>query len=72
MKDAFNEYVVNDRKEAVNPANTGTKAAALYELSVAPGETRMIRLRLTDTAPQPSRERRAKPGDGILENNLMR
>ncbi len=53
VKDAFNEYVVHGRKEAVNPGKTGTKAAALYELNVASGKTQKIRLRLTDAAPKP-------------------
>ena len=30
VKDAFHDYVVNGRAEAVNPAATGTKAAARY------------------------------------------
>jgi hypothetical protein len=32
VKDAFHEYVVHGRTDAVNPALTGTKAAAQYEL----------------------------------------
>jgi hypothetical protein len=46
FKDAFHEYVVNGRKDAVNPENDGTKAVALYQLSIPPGESREIRLRL--------------------------
>ena len=34
VKDAFHEYVVHGRVDAVNPARTGTKAAALYELEI--------------------------------------
>jgi hypothetical protein len=48
VKDAFNEYIVNGRKEAVNPEHTGTKAAAHYVLNVAPGETETVRLRFTN------------------------
>jgi hypothetical protein len=47
VKDAFHEYVVHGRVEAVNPALTGTKAAARFRLVLAGGETRRLRLRLT-------------------------
>lgn len=50
-KDGINNYVVNGNSGAVNPANTGTKAAALYKLQVAPGATETIRLRLCKTDP---------------------
>jgi hypothetical protein len=46
FKDAFHEYIVNGRKEAVNPQQTGTKAGACYELNVPPGNPVTIRLRL--------------------------
>jgi hypothetical protein len=45
-KDAFHEYVVYGNHDAVNPGKTGTKAAALYTLTINPGETATIRLRL--------------------------
>ncbi|MGH7624677.1 MAG: MGH1-like glycoside hydrolase domain-containing protein, partial [Gemmatimonadaceae bacterium] len=47
-KDAFHEYVVADRRDAVNPQGVGTKAAALHVLSVEAGGARQLRLRLTD------------------------
>ena len=37
FKDAFHEYVIAGNKSAVNPAQTGTKAGALYELNVPAG-----------------------------------
>ena len=40
MKDAFHEYVVEGRVEAVNPARAGTKAAAHYELDDPGAEVR--------------------------------
>src|SRR5215470_12356860 len=46
FKDAFDEYVVHGRSEAVNPARTGTKAAGLYLLDVAAGGRAVIRVRL--------------------------
>jgi hypothetical protein len=47
VKDAFHAYVVEGRGEAVNPARQGTKAAALYRMTLAPGEERVVRLRLS-------------------------
>ncbi|MBL0140539.1 MAG: glucosidase [Betaproteobacteria bacterium] len=46
VKDAFNDFVVNGRHEAVNPARIGTKAAPRYERVVGAGQTVTIRLRL--------------------------
>jgi len=48
FKDGINEYVVHGNQQAVNPEQTGTKAAANYKLTIGPGETATIRLRLTD------------------------
>ncbi len=46
FKDAFHDYVIAGNKAAVNPALTGTKAGALYELSVAAGQSTTVRMRL--------------------------
>lgn len=48
-KDGINNYTVHGVKEAVNPEQVGTKAAAHYPLTIGPGETVTVRLRLTDT-----------------------
>jgi Glycosyl hydrolase family 63 C-terminal domain len=48
VKDAFNEYLVHQKHDAVNPGETGTKSAAHYQVTVAPGQTVAIRLRLTN------------------------
>jgi hypothetical protein len=48
VKDAFDEYVVHGRKDAVNAAPAGSKAAAYYRLDVpAHGEV-VLRMRLHD------------------------
>jgi len=47
VKDAFHEYIINKNQASVNPEKQGTKAAALYTFSLAAGETRTVRLRLT-------------------------
>ena len=51
VKDAFHDYVIRGDESAVNPRQRGTKAAALYKKTLAPGETYEVRLRLTDHAP---------------------
>jgi hypothetical protein len=52
-KDGINDYIVHGTKDAVNGAKTGTKAAAHYPLTLGSGETRSIKLRLTDLAIPP-------------------
>ena len=47
FKDAFHRYVVNGEPDAVNPDQTGTKAAVWYRLSVAARGEVCVRLRLT-------------------------
>jgi hypothetical protein len=51
VKDGINNYVIDGKTDAVNPGRNGTKAAAHYQLSVGPGQTATIRLRLSDLAP---------------------
>jgi len=51
VKDAFHEYLIRGNKGAVNPARSGTKAAAHYPFELRPGESRTIKLRLTDIDP---------------------
>ena len=45
VKDSFHDYVVHGEKDAVNPDRVGTKVAAQYVLTLAPGATETIRLR---------------------------
>jgi hypothetical protein len=52
VKDAFHEYLIQGRREAVNPSKTGTKAAAHYRLEVPGGSHKVVRLRL-DPSPWP-------------------
>ena len=51
VKDGINNYVVHGQKDAVNPESSGTKASAHYQLTVGPGATQVIRLRLTRRQP---------------------
>ena len=50
-KDAFHDYVVHGRHEAVNPRQTGTKAAAHYALTVPAKGSIHVRLRFTQEQP---------------------
>src|SRR6516162_6442401 len=47
VKDGINNYVVQGRQEAVNPDRHGTKVAAHFRLTVGPGESAKLRLRLS-------------------------
>jgi len=49
-KDAFHRYIIQGETGAVNPDRLGTKAAAHYTLDIGPGETRLVRLRLSNCA----------------------
>ena len=51
VKDAFHTYVISGVREAVNPAKTGTKAAAHYRLEVPAGGSKVVRLRLSEKPP---------------------
>ncbi len=46
VKDAFHEYLIGGRKDAVNPDGVGTKAAAHYRLEVPAGGEATVCLRL--------------------------
>ena len=52
VKDGVNNYIVHGQTAAVNPAETGTKTCAHYEVEVGSGECKIIKLRLTDVAPK--------------------
>src|SRR2546427_1101353 len=51
VKDGINNYVVQGQKDAVNPDGVGTKVSPHYQLTVGPGATQVVRLRLSQTAP---------------------
>jgi hypothetical protein len=58
VKDAFDRFVVNGERDAVNPAENGTKAAALYVVDVPAGGAITLRVRLNDSSP-------STPGAGV-------
>jgi hypothetical protein len=51
VKDSINDYIVHGQTAAVNPAMKGTKVAAHYRVTVAPGQSQVVRLRLSDVSP---------------------
>jgi len=51
VKDGINNYLLHGQLDAVNPAQTGTKVSPHYHLTVSAGETQVVRLRLTRSAP---------------------
>ncbi len=51
VKDGINNFVVHGQQDAVNPAHSGTKAAAHYALTVEAGQGQTIRLRLKRQGP---------------------
>jgi hypothetical protein len=50
VKDAFHRYLIDGEQQAVNPAQRGSKFAAAYHLSAAPGKTISIELVLSNSA----------------------
>ena len=47
VKDAFHEYLIASKEDAVNPGKAGTKVAAHYRLEVPAAGNKVVRLRLT-------------------------
>jgi hypothetical protein len=69
VKDAFDDYVVHNRAEAVDPRGYGTKVAALYHFNIPAGEEVVVRLRLSsvsETPPKPFGDR----FDGIFRQRI--
>jgi hypothetical protein len=48
FKDGINDYIVNGKSAAVNAEMRGTKASANYDLLIKAGESKSIKLRLTN------------------------
>ncbi|HSU67799.1 MAG TPA: hypothetical protein VLJ39_13065, partial [Tepidisphaeraceae bacterium] len=50
FKDAFHDYVIHGKKEAVNPQGVGTKAAAYYRTTVPSGGQITLKFRLSNSS----------------------
>jgi len=55
VKDAFHEFVVKGRFEAISPEQNGTKCAPHFVFTLQPGELRQLRLRLFSEDEVPKR-----------------
>ena len=52
VKDGINDYIVHGNKNAARCSGEGTKVAAHYQLTLKPGESRSVYLRLADSPPE--------------------
>ena len=52
VKDGINDFVVHGKLDAVNPAQVGTKLAAVYSLTIPSGQSIVVRLRMSEKLPQ--------------------
>jgi hypothetical protein len=66
FKDAFHEYIIHDREEALS-GTCGTKAAAVYRLQLAPGEARTLSGRLS---PDPTATFNARAVSEIFDTRI--
>src|SRR5207302_8736889 len=53
FKDGINDYVVSGDQETINPKKEGTKAAAIYTMTVPAGKSLTVRMRLYDANEAP-------------------
>jgi len=54
VKDAFHRFIIHDEKDAINPANVGTKAGMRYVIDLPPGGETVVRLRLFPQSAAPA------------------
>jgi hypothetical protein len=66
VKDGIHEAVVNGAHDKVNPEGTGTKTAAHYNVTIEPGATHVVTLRLS-----PSRHNNPFSGTDELFNSRI-
>jgi hypothetical protein len=65
-KDAFHRFVVHGDRDAVNPAQEGTKAAFRHVLKLAHGETRVLKLRMIPD----ERDKPFADFDAVMESRI--
>jgi hypothetical protein len=70
VKDGINDYVVNGRRNAVNPDQHGTKVAAHYTATINAGGSAVIRLRLSTGLPDDKRQPFGKAFDAVFADRL--
>lgn len=74
LKDAINDYIISGDSTHLNPHNTGTKASAIYQITIPAGESRQVKLRLNHSQEDdalsicdPCMETRKKEADEFYE-----
>jgi hypothetical protein len=73
VKDAFHNYLIHNHGDAINPAETGTKSAALYTRQLGPGESWTIRMRLRPEPAGPDAATKAAPPfDAVFDQTFAR
>ncbi len=70
VKDAINDRVVHGRTDAVNPEGAGTKAAAHYQVTIAPGAAHVFHLRLGERNLAQDGDTFGKLFDDIVETRV--
>lgn len=70
VKDGINNFILHRQLEAVNPAQSGTKAAAHYEVTVPAGGVHVIALRLSDRLWSSAADAFGLEFDGVLISRL--
>ena len=65
-KCGIGRYLIHGETAAVNPAEQGTKAAAIYKLSIGAKSSTIIKLRLTKTTPDAKAEATDQAFDQIF------
>jgi len=70
VKDGINNCVVQGKQRAVNPDKKGTKVAAHYKTALSGGQSRVIRLRLTKSAPEQKGTPFGKHFDEVFADRL--
>jgi len=70
VKDAFHEFVIGGRADAVNPSGQGTKAAAHYVLRVPAGGASIVRLALASKEEAPKAEAFGPAFEEVFETRI--
>ena len=70
VKDGINDCVVQGKQDAVNPSKAGTKVAAHYQVNVGAGQTKVIRLRLSNGFPEQKGKSFGKQFEEVFADRL--
>jgi hypothetical protein len=71
VKDGINDCVVQGKQRAVNPEKKGTKVAAHYQVNVGAGQTKVIRLILSNSSPEQRGKPFGKQFDEVFAERLL-